>query len=198
MEEPLAYSVEEAAGLLGISRTKAYECVREGQLRAIEIGHRLLVPAAALEELLGDHRVRTRHRTPGKQLEEGTNSVEAVGRLTRDGDLRSTRAGSTLCPLRLAIRRRHGDDAVFVDVVIFGQEANRAARLRRGQLVWVLGRLDQREWTAEDGSRREAYQIVASRIEALDAPRPEDRPSGENGVADLTGEDHRTRHGEPR
>jgi excisionase family DNA binding protein len=50
VDEPLAYSVEEAACLLGISRTKAYECVRTGQLRTIQLNRRLLVPAVAIDE----------------------------------------------------------------------------------------------------------------------------------------------------
>jgi single-strand DNA-binding protein len=100
-----------------------------------------------------------------------------VGRLTRDGELRPTRTASSICPLRVAIRRRHGADAMFVDVVVFGEGARRASKLRKGQLICVVGRLDQRKWTVEDGSRREAHQIVASRIEALDTPRPDRIPS---------------------
>jgi single-strand DNA-binding protein len=189
VEEPLAYSVEEAACLLGISRTKAYECVRAGQLRTIQLGRRLLVPAVAVEELLGTDQIRTRRRAASRRpVEEGMNRVEVVGRLTRGGELRPTRTGSSICPLRLAIRRRHGDDAVFVDLVVFGEEARRASQLRKGQLVWVVGRLDQREWTAEDGSRRETHQIVASRIEGLEAARSDAAPSGAEGPASLSGE----------
>lgn len=177
MEEPLAYSVEEAACLLGISRTRAYECVRTGQLRTIQLNRRLLVPAVAIDELLGT-KVGGRHRTTvGKPVEEGMNRVELVGRLTRDGELRPTRTGSSICPLRVAIRR-HGTDAMFVDLVVFGEGARRASKLRKGQLICVVGRLDQREWTVEDGSRREAHQIVVSRIEALDIPRTDRIPSG--------------------
>ena len=179
MEEPLAYSVEEAAGLLGISRTKAYECVRTGQLRTIQLNRRLLVPAVAIDELLGTKEFGGRHRTTvGKPVDEGMNRVELVGRLTRDGELRPTRTGSSICPLRVAIRRRHGTDAMFVDLVVFGEGARRASKLRKGQLICVVGRLDQREWTVEDGSRREAHQIVVSRIEALDVPRTDRIPSG--------------------
>ena len=179
MKEPLAYSVEEAACLLGISRTKAYECVRTGQLRTIQLNRRLLVPAVAIDELLGTKELRIRHRTAGRPVEEGMNRVELVGRLTRNGELRPTRTGSSICPLRVAIRRRHDADAMFVDVVVFGDGARRASKLRKGQLICVVGRLDQREWTVEDGSRREAHQIVASRIEALDAPRSDPTPSSE-------------------
>jgi single-strand DNA-binding protein len=178
VDEPLAYSVEDAACILGISRTKAYECVRTGQLRTIEVDRRLLVPAVAIDELLDNDQLRPRRRAVRRSVEEGMNRVEVVGRLTRDGELRPTRTGSSICPLRVAIRRLHRDDAVFVDVVVFGEEASRAAQLRKGQLIWVVGRLDQRVWTLEDGSRRETHQIVASRIEAIDSPRTETRKGG--------------------
>ncbi len=46
-------TVEEAAQMLGISRSSAYECVHRGELRALRLGRRLVVPRAALEELLG-------------------------------------------------------------------------------------------------------------------------------------------------
>ncbi len=46
-------TVEEAAQVLGISRSTAYECVRRGELRALRLGRRLVVPRAALEELIG-------------------------------------------------------------------------------------------------------------------------------------------------
>ncbi|MBU6215103.1 MAG: helix-turn-helix domain-containing protein [Acidobacteria bacterium] len=46
-------TVEEAAQMLGISRSTAYECVRRGELRALRFGRRLVVPRAALEELIG-------------------------------------------------------------------------------------------------------------------------------------------------
>jgi len=46
-------TVEEAGRLLGISRNSAYEAARRGELPAIRIGKRLIVPRAALEKLLG-------------------------------------------------------------------------------------------------------------------------------------------------
>ena len=54
MSEPesLTLSVTEAARVLGISRTTAYECVHTGQLRAVRLGRRLVIPRAAITELL--------------------------------------------------------------------------------------------------------------------------------------------------
>jgi excisionase family DNA binding protein len=45
-------TVEEAARVLGISRSSAYECVRRGELRAVRLGRRLVVPRLAVEQLL--------------------------------------------------------------------------------------------------------------------------------------------------
>jgi len=53
-EERLTLTVEEAAKLLGIGRQLAYERVKTGEIPAIKIGRRLLVPRSALEKLLAD------------------------------------------------------------------------------------------------------------------------------------------------
>ena len=50
--QPLTLTVSEAAKVLGISRTTAYECVRTGQLPAVRLGRRLVIPRAAITALL--------------------------------------------------------------------------------------------------------------------------------------------------
>jgi excisionase family DNA binding protein len=45
-------SVEDAAKRLRIGRNQAYEAVRNGQLPAIRIGRRWIVPVAALDRIL--------------------------------------------------------------------------------------------------------------------------------------------------
>jgi len=52
VEEALTITVEEAAGLLRIGRNLAYEAVKRGELPAIRVGRRVLVPRRALERLL--------------------------------------------------------------------------------------------------------------------------------------------------
>jgi excisionase family DNA binding protein len=49
-------TVDEAAEVLGISRTSAYECVRRGELRAIRLGRRLVVPRLVVDQLLAGDR----------------------------------------------------------------------------------------------------------------------------------------------
>lgn len=50
--ERLTLTVEEAAEVLGIGRTLAYESVQRGDLPTVRIGRRLLVPRAAIATLL--------------------------------------------------------------------------------------------------------------------------------------------------
>ena len=51
--EPRAtLTVEEAAAVLGIGRTLAFELARTGQIPTIRLGRRILVPRVALERML--------------------------------------------------------------------------------------------------------------------------------------------------
>lgn len=45
-------SVGQAAEVLGISRTTAYECVRTGELPALRLGGRIVIPTQVVDELL--------------------------------------------------------------------------------------------------------------------------------------------------
>jgi excisionase family DNA binding protein len=49
----MTYTVTEAAELLGISRTTAYQCVRRGEIPALALGRRIVITRAQLETLLG-------------------------------------------------------------------------------------------------------------------------------------------------
>jgi excisionase family DNA binding protein len=48
----LTLTVEEAGQLLGVSRSYAYELVRQGALPCLRLGRRIVIPVRALEALL--------------------------------------------------------------------------------------------------------------------------------------------------
>ncbi len=54
--ERLTMTVEEAARLLGIGRTAAYQAVGNGDLPSVRIGGRILIPKAALDRWLSTPR----------------------------------------------------------------------------------------------------------------------------------------------
>ena len=54
LDQRQTLSVEAAAKVLGVGRNTAYEAIRKGELPAIRLGKRLLVPVIALERMLAD------------------------------------------------------------------------------------------------------------------------------------------------
>lgn len=48
----LAYTVSEAAALLGVGRTHAYALARSGDIPTVRLGRRVVVPKAGLDRML--------------------------------------------------------------------------------------------------------------------------------------------------
>ena len=103
------------------------------------------------------------------------NRVVLVGNLTRDPELRHTGGGTPVCSLRVAVNSRRKDETGqwadkpnYFSVSVFGNQAESCAQfLAKGRPVGIDGRLDWREWQAQDGSKREAVEIVAESVQFL-------------------------------
>ena len=50
MDRKILFSVNETASALGLGRGTVWKMIREGKLRAVRIGNRVLVPQSVLEE----------------------------------------------------------------------------------------------------------------------------------------------------
>src|SRR5205823_9423227 len=103
------------------------------------------------------------------------NRVVLVGNLTRDPALRHTPSGTPVCSLRVAVNTRRKDESGqwvdkpnYFDVTAWGQQGENCAQyLAKGRPVAVDGRLEWREWEAQDGSKRQAVEIVADSVQFL-------------------------------
>ena len=103
------------------------------------------------------------------------NRVVLVGNLTKDPELRHTPSGTAVCSLRIAVNSRRRDETGqwvdkpnYFDVSIFGNQAESSAQyLSKGRPVGIDGRLDWREWEAQDGSKRQAVSIIAESVQFL-------------------------------
>ena len=92
-------------------------------------------------------------------------SVSFAGNLTDDPELRHTEGGIARAMFRVAVSGRRDQEASFFTVVVWRDQAEHAAQsLSRGSRVVVMGRLQQRTWTAEDGSARQMVQVVAEEL----------------------------------
>jgi len=104
------------------------------------------------------------------------NRVVLVGNLTRDPELRHTPSGTAICKLRLAVNTRQKDGASgewrdkpnYFDVTVWGNQGESCSQyLSRGRPVAIDGRLDWREWEAQDGTKRQAVEIIADSVQFL-------------------------------
>ncbi len=105
------------------------------------------------------------------------NVVAITGNLTRDPELRSTPSGTSVCKLRVAVNTRRKDGASgewidkpnYFDVTVWGAQGENCANyLSKGRPVAVEGRLEWREWEAQDGSgKRQAVEIIANSVQFL-------------------------------
>jgi single-strand DNA-binding protein len=92
-------------------------------------------------------------------------SVSFAGNLTDDPEIRSTEAGIARAIFRVAVSGRRDQEPSFFTVIVWRDQAEHAAQsLSKGSRVVVLGRLQQRTWTAEDGSARSTVEVVAEEL----------------------------------
>jgi single-strand DNA-binding protein len=112
------------------------------------------------------------------------NRVVLVGNLTRDPELKHTPGGTAVTSLRIAVNGRKKDETGqwvdkpnYFSVSVFGNQAESCAQyLAKGRPVAIDGRLEWREWQQQDGTKREAVEVVADSVQFLGS-----RGDGEGG-----------------
>jgi single-strand DNA-binding protein len=118
------------------------------------------------------------------------NRVVLVGNLTRDPELRHTPSGMAVCSLRVAVNTRKKDQASgqwtekpnYFDVTVWGNQAESCNQyLSKGRPVGIDGRLEWREWDAQDGTKRQAVEIIADSVQFLGGR--DGAPAGDSGGA---------------
>jgi len=94
-------------------------------------------------------------------------SVSFAGNLTDDPEVRYTEGGIARAMFRVAVSGRRDQEASFFTVIVWRDQAEHAVEsLAKGSRVVVVGRLQQRSWTAEDGSARSVVEVVAEELGA--------------------------------
>jgi single-strand DNA-binding protein len=92
-------------------------------------------------------------------------SVGFAGNLTDDPEVRYTDSGMARATFRVAVSGRREQEASFFTVIVWRDQAEHAVQsLAKGSRVVVLGHLQQRAWTAEDGSARSTVEVVAEEL----------------------------------
>lgn len=124
------------------------------------------------------------------------NKVMLIGNLTRDPEARTTPSGQSVTSFAIATNRSWNDaqgvkqDAVeYVDVVAWGKLGEIIGQYSgKGRKVYIEGRLQTRSWDAQDGTKRQKTEVVASDVILLDragtGPAVEREPAGQTQTQD--------------
>lgn len=101
------------------------------------------------------------------------NKAFLVGNLTRDPELRTTSGGIPVCSFSIAINRRFKNasgqqETDFINITAWRQLGELCAKyLVKGRKVCVVGAIQTRTYEAQDGSKRNAFEVVADEVEFL-------------------------------
>ena len=101
------------------------------------------------------------------------NSINIIGRLTNEPELRKTQSGTSCCSFTLAVKRPRAKDTTdFHNFVVWQQGAEYLCQYgHKGDLVGVTGYLTTREWTDKDGNKRKATEVTCDSVELVSSKR---------------------------
>src|SRR5918999_3318088 len=109
-------------------------------------------------------------------MNKSVNKVFLVGRLTRNPELRHTTTKKAVCAFGLATNRARKtetgekrEEADFHRIVAWDKLAEVCnTYLRKGRMIHVEGRLQNRTYTGQDGIEKYMTEVVAEELMMLD------------------------------
>ena len=92
-----------------------------------------------------------------------------------------------MCSFDLAVNRSYTtqggerrDETCFITIVVWGKQGENCAEyLKKGRQALVEGRLTQRSWETPEGQKRSKHEVVADRVQFMDARGSSPPPGAE-------------------
>lgn len=112
------------------------------------------------------------------------NRVVLVGRLTRDPELKKSATGNSVCTFTVAVDNRGKTPdgqktASYIGCIAFAQSADNMSKfLRKGSLVGVEGRLNQRTFQRKDGTNGSVVEVLCDSVQFLEPKGTSNLPDG--------------------
>jgi single-strand DNA-binding protein len=102
------------------------------------------------------------------------NKVFLGGRLTSDPELKQTQSGVPVVSFSIAVNRRASRDGAqqtdFFNVTAWRATAEFVSKyFRKGSSICVVGTIQNRTWTDQQGQKRYATDIVADEVNFVDS-----------------------------
>ena len=133
------------------------------------------------------------------------NSINLIGRVTKDPELRKTNSDVSFATFTLAVDNvaKEADGTrgtCFLDCRIYREAAENLAKfVRKGNKVAISGSINQRNFVRQDGTKGKAYEIIVDAVEYL-TPKSEeqledDEDCGLDACGSLDGEKYTDKDG---
>ena len=111
------------------------------------------------------------------------NTVNLQGRFTKDPEQKTTAGGTVICSFQLASDRSmtkgKEKQTDFIPCVSFGKTAEFISKyFSKGEMAIISGQLQSRNYEAQDGSKRTAYEVYVKECHFCGG-----KPSGGNSGA---------------
>lgn len=97
------------------------------------------------------------------------NTVQILGNLTRDPEVRYTQSGKAVATFTVAASNTYIDSegqtkeqTAFINCVAWGKQGECVGNLRKGNRCFVEGRLQTRSYETADGQKRYVTEVVAN------------------------------------
>jgi single-strand DNA-binding protein len=97
------------------------------------------------------------------------NTVNLIGRLTKNPQAKYTQDGMAICHFTLAVDRMKKGEADFISVVAFGKTAeNLELFTAKGKRVGITGRIQTGSYTNKEGQKVYTTDVIADRVDIID------------------------------
>lgn len=114
------------------------------------------------------------------------NKVMLQGRLTNEPELKYTPSGVAVTRFSLAVQRsyvKQGEERQtdFINCVAFRSQAEFISKyFSKGSLIVVVGELQSRSWTDDDGNKRSATEVIVNEVHFCESKKTEQAPETES------------------
>lgn len=160
----------------GRLQTDAWDDTTSGEKRS-------KTKVVAMDLILLDPKDGQRDAPAGAEgLSNCLNRASIVGNVTKDPEMRTTTSGQSVLTLGVATNEKWRDKASnemkerveFHSIVIWGDTAKAVQQnLKKGQRVFVSGRVQTRTWETKEGQKRATTEITADQVTLLGLKHPE-------------------------
>lgn len=131
----------------------------------------------AMDLILLDPKDGQRDAPAGAEhLQSYLNRAQVIGNVTREPEMRTTTSGQNVLTLGVATNERWKEKATgelkerteYHNVVIWGDLAKAVQMgVKKGQRVYVSGRVQTRTWETKEGQKRATTEIIADSVTLL-------------------------------